>query len=183
MPSTSSMLATNAASFFLGTHQYLLKWGFNSFVLSISPIAECEIETIYSFSTQYSAKRRSVQEQCPSGGGVKAVAMTLASKSPVIFEATGGVTRVFLSRAASKPDSEYVLRIWFTVVGDIPSQAASSLLSFLFSGLLSLLWRSTCAWSIFRALLFPVWTIALKTASCAGDNDTVYFFSGITISS
>lgn len=60
---------------------------------------------------QYSASKRGVHREYPSGGGASAVAITFASKSSVIFEATGGVIRVFLYNAASNPSFEYDFRI------------------------------------------------------------------------
>ncbi len=54
------------------------------------------------------------------------VASIWASRSPVIFEATGGVMRVFRVRAASIPCSAYVFRAWLTVVLETPNMSAAS---------------------------------------------------------
>jgi hypothetical protein len=101
-------------------HQYLLKCGFTSLLLSISPIAVCDIDIIYFFSVQCSANNRNVQFARPSGAGLNAAARACASNSPVILLAFAGVIRVFRFNADSIPFSEYVFRIAFTVVFDTP---------------------------------------------------------------
>lgn len=88
------MFATKEEVFCLEIHQYLLKYGFNSLLLNFSDFRMRNRNNILFFHTVFSEQAERPSGY-PAGRGASAVAITFASKSPVIFEATGGVIRVF----------------------------------------------------------------------------------------
>jgi hypothetical protein len=80
------------------------------------PTASWDMLSIYCNSTALSASSRKDHRDRPLGGVLQPRAMIFASTSPVILGLTGGVSRFFLCTAASKPVSEYLRLIVWTVL-------------------------------------------------------------------